>query len=437
MKIVDMDKAKHLKNVCKNCQNKMWEFHIFQEFVRQCQICLHRTEVEVVVKNEVVVDGDDVNLGNDDKIEDTRPMPPLTYLTPIHPLIYRGDNQMTFQITELEANSEDEVKPNIALPELEIDDVHADAESMPEKDDDNEDEAEFISNKEEEKGGGDNVAEDDEENDSDGYEVLMDSNWDDPNKVDELQAIWLPNIQCVYCPLAYPNFKLLRKHMHLKHPNNEFCISCCNRTLYSRRQISDHLLVHSDPKIFDCKRCNKSYTSIDGLRGHIYSMHANRMKFKCNLCSKRFLHQKGLELHRKRYHGNPTAMPPEIKTTADGRTVFGCRQCANVYITEKSFKRHRYNKHSRDGKHGCEICGKFFKSILGYKNHMSLHSEKRTEPTTCIACGCLFVKTTPHSERRKKSDPFYHPEKCKNCICAEVMLNARRRLAEDVLRSDT
>uniref|UniRef100_A0A1I8Q0N1 C2H2-type domain-containing protein n=1 Tax=Stomoxys calcitrans TaxID=35570 RepID=A0A1I8Q0N1_STOCA len=393
--IVDMTKACHLKTICKECQCKIWEFYMFQELVQKCQIYLNTTEL--VVSVEKCADEDDIDLGNNEKLKNAADKKALSliihsaedetqisfevskfeanFLEDIQPFVDQTKLEIVDvhmdaeflskqEVSKLEANSEEKIKPSIAQPMIEVDDIPSDVEFMSENEEqknvDNVDVSEFIS-KNEGKERSDGV--------NDGDEIPLVDIFD-YKKFDELQAIWLPDIQCVCCPLSYPNFQLLKDHFRLKHTNKEFYISCCKRKLKSRRQLCDHLMVHSDPKAFCCKECDKPFKSTEGLKVHMKHMHAVDMKFGIT---------------------KQTQSLPELKKTAEGKTVFVCPQCGGVFQAEHLFKRHHYNVHTRKPKRECQVCGRLYKTSTALKVHIASHSENKKRNTINFLI-CMHIK---------------------------------------------
>uniref|UniRef100_A0A1I8NMT2 C2H2-type domain-containing protein n=1 Tax=Stomoxys calcitrans TaxID=35570 RepID=A0A1I8NMT2_STOCA len=436
-KIVDMAKAKHLRAICKECRFKMWDFHIFQETVRRRQIKLSRTQTQVSVKEGNADkegggddDDDDVVFCGDDKEEDNT-MDKKTLSLVIHSA--EGDTQMVFEVSAFEATANKEVKSDIVQPDLEID-VQSDAE--------------FISENEQEQHFGDIVnAALENRSDGDGDDdVIFVPQLDnetkdcggDNNKIDELLATWIPNIQCVHCPVTYPTIKQLKKHFRLCHSDEEFYILCCGRKLKTRRHIGEHLMVHNDPEAFYCKKCGNPYTSSNSLRGHMLTKHTTRMKFKCKICGKSFQVSKGLEVHESLVHGKDMRIAPDIKTTADGKKLYGCRQCGNVYKTDIAFRSHRYNVHTREAKRKCKYCGRLFKSKYSHKIHEESHDDNGREQITCIVCGIKFQRKMPTNSRRwTMKNSSGHINKCRSCSRKANQNTSSQLAADGVVKSET
>ena len=74
------------------------------------------------------------------------------------------------------------------------------------------------------------------------------------------------------------------------------CTSCGYSTK-RKSDISRHLSVHSDVRVFQCDKCSKSFKSGGGLKQHSSCVYSNLKPFWCDTCRKSFRTRRDLERH--------------------------------------------------------------------------------------------------------------------------------------------
>ena len=126
-------------------------------------------------------------------------------------------------------------------------------------------------------------------------------------------------------------------------------------------------------KKFSCRVCEKTFSSISGIKHHNKTKHDESNPNKCKVCLKVFANKCLLDVHTR------------VHT---GEKPYVCTTCNKGFAQKVHLKRHEAT-HSEERKYKCNICTeeKFFKTDVGLGRHMKLHSE----PTySCSKCGKKF-----------------------------------------------
>ncbi|XP_021960694.1 zinc finger protein Xfin isoform X1 [Folsomia candida] len=194
------------------------------------------------------------------------------------------------------------------------------------------------------------------------------------------------------CKICHPNATFLRwdtykRHMKNKniHPDvsdadiaafqphlesRKFACKICNKKFLKNSHLLKHLTsrrVHAaafketederpvpPPKRnhpFPCPKCDKSFTSLDGVRQHDRRSHEWRIPYrrKCTLCPKVFSTLAFLQRHMNKAHNVPT---PQQETS------HSCPICSKILATPESKQRHVESVHFPDKTscpYGCQV----------------------------------------------------------------------------------
>ncbi|TMW51714.1 hypothetical protein DOY81_003206, partial [Sarcophaga bullata] len=122
---------------------------------------------------------------------------------------------------------------------------------------------------------------------------------------DALIAEWKKDLECSLCNLTFPYYSLMRVHFYLEHPGEKCYISCCDRKISRISDAIEHIRVHLDPKIYQCKVCNVMFSSRSSLLKHMRLVHLDllpKQKWACNECDKTFKIRQILIRHKNVYH---------------------------------------------------------------------------------------------------------------------------------------
>ncbi|XP_065086799.1 transcription factor grauzone-like [Ochlerotatus camptorhynchus] len=163
---------------------------------------------------------------------------------------------------------------------------------------------------------------------------------------------------CELCSATAPNFNLLHSHFRRIHKRRIGYVVCCNKKLFKRRSLLEHITFHADPDAFRCKVCNKKYKNKDTLDMHMLDMHSNedQRPFKCDHCPQSFARKNALVLHMESHQ------------------KFECSQCDKLLSSKQALKTHVVNMHSdKDRSMVCDTCGQEFRSKQCFERHVNEH----------------------------------------------------------------
>nr|XP_019933198.2 transcription factor grauzone-like [Aedes albopictus] len=165
--------------------------------------------------------------------------------------------------------------------------------------------------------------------------------------------------RCDICTKESPNFKALSDHFREAH-NTSGYVKCCNKKLYRRCRLLDHISKHENPDSFRCDICNKTYACRTSLELHNMHIHLseNEKPHKCSICAKSFAKDYQLKCHMVRH------------------VSVECQECGKTMSNRLSLRDHMINLHGGVGQPRlcvCDTCGKEFRSKPAFEKHVLLH----------------------------------------------------------------
>ncbi|XP_062553332.1 transcription factor grauzone-like isoform X2 [Armigeres subalbatus] len=177
---------------------------------------------------------------------------------------------------------------------------------------------------------------------------------------------------CELCQLPTDTFIDLRKHFREQHGQKGYH-RCCNKKLFKRCHLLEHIQVHLNPHLYGCEMCSKSFSSKEYLQLHNMQCHAEQVErpFKCDKCPKSFIQKGQLSSHMGRHQ------------------MYQCSKCDKVLAGKGSLSAHMVNMHSDEGKHICDTCGREFKTKQCFDNHVRKHMGMLED--TSIECEVCHV----------------------------------------------
>lgn len=172
---------------------------------------------------------------------------------------------------------------------------------------------------------------------------------------------------CELCQAATETFIELRKHFRDQHGQRGYH-RCCNKKLFKRCHLLEHIQVHLNPNLYGCDLCSKSFSSKEYLQLHKMQSHATEVErpFKCDKCPKSFIQKGQLSSHMGRHQ------------------LYQCTKCDKVLAGKGSLSAHIVNMHSDEGRHICDTCGREFKTKPCFDKHVRKHMGLQED--TSIEC---------------------------------------------------
>lgn len=219
----------------------------------------------------------------------------------------------------------------------------------------------------------------------------------------EFDAIIKANMQlsCDVCYVKFVDFAELKRHFRSVHKSRGYAV-CCNKKLFKRGLVVDHINVHNNPEHFKCTKCDKVLADRMCLRNHDLLFHQNEesLIYQCEHCPEKFAKKYLLDHHN-------------VKHIRKDKSKLTCPTCGNGFLTDATLQKHIQKVHSTDYDNICEICAKIVRGNAAFERHMKEHEGIVLPRFQCTVCG-LWLKTkrilVKHTE---KHDGRTYP--CKVC----------------------
>ena len=191
--------------------------------------------------------------------------------------------------------------------------------------------------------------------------------------------------KCKICELQSSNSKKIMQHIYHVHRERKFKCEKCDRLFPFDSNLRQHKkycdgskkptqrsdvrhkmrdveysVIENDNlgKMYQCKRCEKSFNSLHMIYQHILNIHKEK-KFRCEHCDKLFSSNSLFNYHKKMYHGQHKGLKSK------------CEVCDGVYKNPYVLKVH-FNQSHRERKFKCEKCNEMFP----FKSSLEKHIEK-------------------------------------------------------------
>ena len=134
-----------------------------------------------------------------------------------------------------------------------------------------------------------------------------------------------------------------------------FACNVCGKTLFSKQNLTQHLMIHSGEKPFACSQCGKGFAQKADMTKH-FRVHSGEKPFPCSQCGKAFAQSSDLNKHL---------------LVHSGEKPFSCSECGRAFARRITLTRH-LRIHSGEKPFRCEKCGKSF-TRSSYRNQ---HTKK-------------------------------------------------------------
>nr|XP_061839908.1 mucin-17-like [Nerophis lumbriciformis]XP_061839913.1 mucin-17-like [Nerophis lumbriciformis] len=159
---------------------------------------------------------------------------------------------------------------------------------------------------------------------------------------------------CDHCGKNFPDDKTLRRHDRVHRNGRIHVCHRCGKGFVYAFGLTKHLqMVHGKFKPYVCMFCEKAFFTKREVTDHI-RIHTGEKPFPCHLCEKRFVRRVELNVHL-RWH--------------NGEKRFWCPFCGKGFLDCNNMKRHKMI-HTGEKPHSCPHCPKNFTQSGHLKKHV-------------------------------------------------------------------
>lgn len=162
-------------------------------------------------------------------------------------------------------------------------------------------------------------------------------------------------IKCHLCDYVGVSNAHIKSHIALVHVASVEDHKCdkCPKTFKSHNGLKNHLLAHTNDFKFLCPHCGVGYMYKSEFDAHC-GKHENRKPYQCKVCDKTFTTNSNMRAHERAAH-------KEVK-------VFNCMECTRTFSC-KSYLQQHMHMHMDTGKYQCPKCKHAFKHRSSLAHH--------------------------------------------------------------------
>ncbi|XP_076039593.1 uncharacterized protein LOC143024615 [Oratosquilla oratoria] len=243
---------------------------------------------------------------------------------------------------------------------------------------------------------------------------------------------------CTECDDVFDTFMQLRSHclvVHMGIERERAQCSMCNKTFSSANGLKVHMeTIHTKSQEYECPECKETFNQKGNMQNHYRRVHQgdDARKLQCDICSKGFICPSDLRKHVERVHlkvrknevmcevcGKPfsdtRAMKIHINAIHTKEVQYPCPDCKMVFHSLTNMVTHRRRMHggTEGRKNVCEVCGKGFCSPSDLRTHMKVVHEN-IRKYICDMCGQSF-KVGSHLKYHRRRHTGETPYECPHC----------------------
>lgn len=237
--------------------------------------------------------------------------------------------------------------------------------------------------------------------------------WELSNQCDDPQwnkciEIWTDfyGTECNMCNnVCFNRFEQFMQHILKKHQAKLRCIECHLLIKAVPSQLKYHIKYHHDPDIYRCKICNSQEFDPKSLEQHQRRIHGVK-DLVCTICDTAFLKEAFLERHNKEKHSVLTELN------------YKCSICNIDFTSQHALDCHmsaRHNIYKSTDKKICDLCGKVYYTVKGFKSHFKTHLSIETPKLKCLVCEEEFRSKSTLKAHIRRRHSQAEPEICNIC----------------------
>ncbi|KAK1801330.1 hypothetical protein P4O66_023014, partial [Electrophorus voltai] len=201
--------------------------------------------------------------------------------------------------------------------------------------------------------------------------------------------------QCRMCDKSYTSKYNLVTHILGHSGIKPHGCSLCGKLFKQLSHLHTHMLTHQGARPHKCQVCHKAFTQTSHLKRHMMQ-HSDVKPHSCGVCGRGFAYPSELRAH-------------ELKHERGQENV--CVECGLDFPTLAQLKRH-LTAHRGPAQYDCSECGKSFQYPSQLQNHTMKHKDIR--PYICSECGMEFVQSH-HLKQHTLTHKGVKEHKCSIC----------------------
>ena len=184
----------------------------------------------------------------------------------------------------------------------------------------------------------------------------------------------------------------------------------CNQCSYTTRikfSLMRHAKVHSEPPVYKCDLCDRTFTRANLLTSH-QKLHSKARPHACHACDAKFFRAAELARHARYQHPN--------------EKPYKCEECDYSTVEKAKLKRHM-RLHTGDRPFQCPHCTFAAKESFNLKRHILTHTGEK--PYQCDVCEARFAQQNDMviHKRTHLTDRPYRCTKCPSSYTRLAELN--------------
>ncbi|XP_054634541.1 mucin-2 [Dunckerocampus dactyliophorus] len=188
--------------------------------------------------------------------------------------------------------------------------------------------------------------------------------------------------QCGECGRVLSSGAALESHISLHTGHRPFCCALCGKSFPDAKGLRRHGRVHRNGRIHICQQCGKGFVYGFGLAKHVQMVHGKIKPFVCQICNKAFFTKRDVEDHIRIHTGEKPfhchlcekkfVRKVELKVHLrwhNGEKRHWCPYCGKGFLDYNNLKRHKLI-HTGEKPHSCPHCPKHFTQSGHLKKHV-------------------------------------------------------------------
>ncbi|XP_055615798.1 zinc finger protein 271-like isoform X3 [Toxorhynchites rutilus septentrionalis] len=186
------------------------------------------------------------------------------------------------------------------------------------------------------------------------------------------------SFKCEKCDKTYSSQQGLKIHVRSHTGERPYSCSHCSKVFKDPSSCNLHIRIHSDERPYTCSLCSKAFKGKTALKRHI-RIHIDERPHSCPHCPKAFKHHTSLIQH--------------IRTHTDERP-YSCPHCTKAFTQQGGLEQH-IRIHTGERPYPCPHCQKAFRQLSSFKAHVRTHMEKLRSDDSNIFDTVLISHSAP------------------------------------------